>query len=261
MIELHNLHDIDFHINKIFVRMENWDDNVIHDYSSLGRVNNLIHIITSGNRSYTINGRSFVLKAGELLFIPHGTRYITRTIGKCAGIGICFELFSDSGSIELVRDVYHSWSDPYGDYLGIFSEMLDGASSHTSLHCMTLMWKLLDKMISEQDDLTLLGRMIAPAVTFIHEHFRENLHVSDYAAVCHLSESHFRRMFHEYTGMAPLEYRDSLRFDEAERLYTDGRTMTDIAEQLGFCDASYLRRLYKKRRGHDFRDCRLPKII
>ena len=39
--------------------------------------------------------------------------------------------------------------------------------------------------------------------------------------------------------MSPLEYRDSLRFEEARRLLSDGIPVSQIAEQVGFRDASY----------------------
>ena len=106
-----------------------------------------------------------------------------------------------------------------------------------------------------------LGRTMAPALRHLKLHYRENEPVSVYAAACRLSESHFRRKFLEYTGMTPVEYRDSLRFEEARRLYVSGMPMTQIAERVGFCDASYLRRLYKQRTGSHFRDYRSPEII
>jgi len=261
MLEIHNLREIDFSIKNIFIRREIWVNGVTHDYSAFGREKNLIHIITSGSRSYRTDGRSFVLHAGELLFIPDKTRYITTTVGSCSGIGVCFDLVSYDRIINVIPDVYSSRTDAYSNYIALFNEMMTVPNGHTSLHRMTLMWKLLDMMIAEHEDHSELGRMIDPAISFIREHYRENRSVGDYAAMCHLSESHFRRKFREYTGMAPLEYRDSLRFEEAEKMFSDGMTMTRIAEELGFCDASYLRRLYKRRTGRNFRDCKVPGII
>ena len=70
-----------------------------------------------------------------------------------------------------------------------------------------------------------------------------------------------RRHFSEHTGMTPLEYRDHLRFTEAKFLLSCGMTVTKAAEQVGFCDASYLRRIYKKRTGHALSEDSLPKIV
>ena len=116
-------------------------------------------------------------------------------------------------------------------------------------------------MIADMNNQSELERMIAPALHHLKLHYRENEPVSVYASACCLSESHFRRKFLEYTGMTPVEYRNSLRFEEARRLYASGMPMMQIAERVGFCDASYLRRLYKQQTGGRFRDYRSPEII
>ena len=260
-MEFHNLRETDFSIKNIFINRQNWKAGEIHDYSAFGRERNLVHLITSGSRSYHIDDRKFVLNSGELLFIPDKTKYITVTNGSCSGIGVCFDLAVGDKKLEIVRDVYHCRTESFSNYTQLFSELLAIPNGHASLHRMTLMWKLLDMLISEHEDHSELFKMISPAIGYIKEHCRENLAVADYAALCHLSESHFRRKFREYTGMSPLEYRDSVRFEKAEKLYSDGFTVTRIADELGFCDASYLRRLYKRRTGKNFRECKLPGII
>lgn len=262
MYELHQLTEMDFYLGNITIREETWSEKIAYDYSQRGRSQNLIHIITGGSRFYRIRNETMYLSAGELLLIPDGTRYYTDNHGVCSGIGICFDLCRGEENIALRQDIYHCWLDRHGEYTALFQEMTSSFSRvpHGHLHRKSLLWLLLDKMITDMENLSELGRLIAPALRHLKLHYRENEPVSVYADACRLSESHFRRKFLEYTGMTPVEYRDSLRFEEAKRLYAGGMSMVQIAEQVGFCDASYLRRLYRKRTGSHFRDYRLPEI-
>ena len=262
MYELHQLPEIDFFIRNISIREEVWTEETTYNYTQRGRSQNLIHIITGGTRYYRIGGETLRLTTGELILIPNGTRYYTVNSAGCSGIGICFDLCTTEGDIALRQDIYHCWPDRFGEYAALIREMTDNfsASPHGHLHKKSLFYLLLDKMIADMENISELGKMIAPALHHLKLHYRENEPVSVYAGACCLSESHFRRKFLEYTGMTPVEYRDCLRFEEAKRLYAGGISMVQIAEQVGFCDASYLRRLYKKRTGSHFRDYCPPEI-
>jgi AraC-like DNA-binding protein len=256
MIELNQLSDMDFSIDNIVIREEFWAPGTAFDYLERGRSQNLIHIITGGTRLYRVDGGTIRLKNGELLLIPDGTRYYTVGQDVCSGIGICFDLYHADSIVSVRPGVYHDWPDRYGEYLGLIREMNNSASGvrHGNLHIKALLWLLIDKMITDLGNLSEVGRMISPALRYLKRFYRKNDPISVYAGTCGLSESHFRRKFREYTGMSPLEYRDSLRFEEARRLLSDGIPVSQIAEQVGFCDASYFRRLYKKRTGFRFRE-------
>jgi len=262
MYELHQLPELDFYIRNISIREEIWSRETAYDYTQRGRSQNLIHIITAGTRYYRYGDETLCLSAGELILIPDGTCYYTTSYTACSGIGICFDLCTADENISLRQNIYHCWPDRYGEYTALIREMNGNFSEvpHGYLHRKSLLWLLLDKMISDMENLSELGRMIAPALRHLKLHYRKNEPVAVYADTCRLSESHFRRKFLEYTGMTPVEYRDSLRFEEAKRLYASGMSMVQIAEQVGFCDASYLRRLYKKRTGSHFREYRPPEI-
>ena len=63
----------------------------------------------------------------------------------------------------------------------------------------------------------------------------------------------FRKKFTEYTGRSPIQYRNELRFAEARRLYSEGLSINEIACELGFFDAGYFSKLYKKANGHSLK--------
>jgi len=262
MIDPISLTELEFAVSGIFVKRESWARGAAHDYSDHGRQDNLLHYIIDGSRTYQINGHEKILRPGTLIFIPEGTKYRTETRRPTSGIGICFNMHSHNGTpISLQHDVYTVENDA-SLYQSLFSDMEHTSEMHRSrLHQCTLLLQILDNLLMSLDARSAEGVQLSPAISYLQKHYKKNLPVSVYAAVCHMSESYFRRRFLEYTGMTPLEYRDHLRFTEAKFLLSCGMTVTKTAEQVGFCDASYLRRIFKKRTGHALSEICLPEIV
>lgn len=237
-----------FTVSNILSRSETWESGFVVDNSQAGRQHHLIHVITEGRRIYSTEDRDFAVEQGTVLLIPHGTRYITRTESVTSGIGVCFDL---SENIHLDPGVYCDWFDLRGEYLQLFERLHANAQFLTQdhLHCLSLLLRILDRMNRETANNASSRKLVEPFLRFIEDHYRENLSVKTYAEVCNLSESYFRSKFQESTGMTPVEYRDDLRFREARKMYAQGISISEIAEDLGFCDVSYFRKIYKKRCG------------
>ena len=216
-----------------------------------GRPKNLIHIITSGIRAYLYDGEEFELPTGTVLLIPEGTKYTTWAVGNCSGIGSLFS-FTDA-DISIKPGIYHDWNDEEVNYLGLFTRLNDSWLTDPAaiLHRKSLVMRILDHMANDLPTDRNAGQL-SDAVDFISSHFRENLPIADYAAACSFSESYFRRRFVERFGVSPIVYRNDLRFREVRRMCSEGVSLSKAAEAVGFCDASYLRRLYKKRFGVAF---------
>ncbi|MBO5021224.1 MAG: hypothetical protein J6D52_11220, partial [Clostridia bacterium] len=58
----------DFNISNIKVAKSYFETNDTTNYTKNGRKQNLLHLITGGEREYFINDRSFSLKNGSVLF-------------------------------------------------------------------------------------------------------------------------------------------------------------------------------------------------
>lgn len=77
-----------------------------------------------------------------------------------------------------------------------------------------------------------------------------HLTISDVAAECQLTPSHFARAFRRSTGVAPHEFLSQLRIDEAKRLMlTTKLPLADVALICGFGDQSYFTRVFSRNVG------------
>ena len=87
---------------------------------------------------------------------------------------------------------------------------------------------------------------IQPAVDFIHEYYSREIKISELAAACHMSESHFRRKFEECTRMTPGEYLNAYRIKKAcDMIRGNKGSMAEIAEMTGFLSISTFNRNFK----------------
>lgn len=70
--------------------------------------------------------------------------------------------------------------------------------------------------------------------------------VTDFAAFCGLSETHFRREFKNYTGRSPKDFMVSVRISKAKELLAQGNSIKETAISLGYRDVFYFMRQFKE---------------
>ena len=91
---------------------------------------------------------------------------------------------------------------------------------------------------------------IEEIITFIHEHFTENLNIDDLAARAMLSPYHFIRIFKKETGFTPHEYIINIRLNTAKYLLkTTDLSIKDICFHTGFSCESVFCAAFKKNVG------------
>lgn len=91
---------------------------------------------------------------------------------------------------------------------------------------------------------------VAPALTYVKEHYSEEIRIRDLAKVCSISESHFRRVFMECMNMAPADYVNVIRIREAGKLLLKSHaTMEEVAYRVGYGNVSTFNRNFKRMLG------------
>ena len=99
----------------------------------------------------------------------------------------------------------------------------------------------------ETDD-TEIRSILNAALLDMHTSFTVQRTNEEYARMCGLSKSHFIRLFHKCTGMAPQKYLTALAMREAKHLLKSNN-VSDTADILGYTDAFYFSRVFKKHIG------------
>lgn len=89
--------------------------------------------------------------------------------------------------------------------------------------------------------------VITPVLDYIHDNYMHNFTIADLADICHLSETHFRRVFSTIMGYTPLDFVMYTRIDKAcNLLRSTENSILSIAEQVGFHSISSFNRSFTK---------------
>lgn len=87
---------------------------------------------------------------------------------------------------------------------------------------------------------------IALALEHIDKSYMENLKMKELAASCNLSETHFRRLFVEYTGMTPSSYINLVRIRQAcGMMQKTSYSMEEVATRVGYASISAFNRNFR----------------
>jgi transcriptional regulator GlxA family with amidase domain len=92
--------------------------------------------------------------------------------------------------------------------------------------------------------------LIAKCQEWIAQHYDRGAPVAAMAALSGLAERSFKRRFAKATGVAPLEYVHTLRLEEAKHaLETTEAPIEQVANEVGYEDASFFGRLFRRKVG------------
>lgn len=92
--------------------------------------------------------------------------------------------------------------------------------------------------------------VVARCQEWAAQHYDREAPVQAMAALSGLPERTFKRRFAQATGMSPLEYVQTLRLEEAKQMLEAGEQPVEaIAVEVGYQDASFFGRLFRRRVG------------
>jgi signal transduction histidine kinase/CheY-like chemotaxis protein/ABC-type sugar transport system substrate-binding protein len=93
-------------------------------------------------------------------------------------------------------------------------------------------------------------RIVLKAMAFIHAHYAEQVSRRDIAAHVGLSERHLDRCFRQEVGVTPITYLNRYRVRQAKALLeAGGRSITEVAMEVGFSSGGYFTRVFRQEVG------------
>ncbi|WP_251026770.1 AraC family transcriptional regulator [Bacillus sp. ISL-46] len=92
-----------------------------------------------------------------------------------------------------------------------------------------------------------ISLQITKALSFIQTHYHEPITLDDIAAVSGLSRYYFIKQFQHQLNMTPVQYLTKIRIQKAaELLRTTSSSVTDVAAQVGYANANYFNKVFRK---------------
>lgn len=191
------------------------------------------------------------INAGELIFIPKNTVYTGIYLEENTEIKIIqFDLVSGTLPEYLSSPVKIELPEARELVEAFFRPVENRASSHP-FYYLSCLYHLLWQIDESDSIIPVKYQKLQVALSEITECWNKNPPVSYYAERCSMSEVNFRRLFKEYTGRSPIDYRNDLRLSNARNKLRSGEyNVSEVAELCGFSNLSFFIRLYKKKYGY-----------
>jgi AraC-like DNA-binding protein len=224
-----------------------------HSYRN-GRTKHGFILVLSGAMLFTLlqeDAGSLQAEQGQLVFIPQGTAYTGTYLEADTQIRIVqFDLSSGTLPSYLQRPSVLPLQGA-AELIGAFFLSSGRHPLGHPFYFLSCLYTLLWHLDEQCTRIPSKYKKLLPALSALSSDCTANLPVLHYAALCKMSESNFRRLFREYTGQSPVDYRNALRLNIARvRLQSGEYNVSEAANAAGFTNLSFFIRLYKKRYGY-----------
>lgn len=235
-------------------------------------------MVTRGSLRLQVNGAEYFLETGQGIFINrnllHGSMELTdggqyisinfpdRLLGFFPGS--CMErrwVLPYAGNYAFPVQLFSGGADweqkileQIGAAAGLLRPMEQGAEYRIAM-MLTEIWYQMISHVEGQIPFPTEGDVrrqerILRMLLFVQNHYGENLRLDEIAASADVSETECCRSFQKIVRMTPTQYLNNYRVSKAmEMLRTTERNVTEIAFAVGFNDANYFIRCFKKNTG------------
>ena len=219
------------------------------------RANHALVVRIGDEVTYTIEGgesRSSI--KGDVIYIPKGCTYTTTPdVDKNEYIIIYFEAEIENPHFQ----IYHL--EELNLAIDVCYAMMSSSTGGTQTDRLLItshFYKLLS-IVSASSEATALQseklKLIKPAIEYLGKNvFSPDFKISDLYQISGMSATYFRKLFFAYSGLSPVKYVMQKRLDMAKIIINEGDFfyIKDVALAVGYTDALYFSRIYKKYHGH-----------
>ena len=202
-----------------------------------------ISLCINGEITYNHKGKNYVSDKNHVIILPKGESYsIIRNVNGLFPL-INFDCLNSLGDKIISIPV-----DNMDIYISLYKKMKKFSIFDNKRQ---LLMSILYDILSHLSEEGLTPGVIAPAVSYIETNFHNhNLNNSELAALCHISESHFRKIFQNQFKMSPKQYIIDTRILKAKDLLIEGDLKIQaVCEKCGFTNQYHFCRLFKEKTG------------
>ena len=233
--------DNNFKITKI--RKQHWRKDQKYSCIKIPRQDFEILLVLQGEVLLRNNSEKIIASDRSVVFLPKGSVYEA-----------IFSEETENYIVSFDANEVHDWRFPVMliqcaplHCIECFDELVNESLSeaHTGLKSKGLFYLFIDSITNiaeiESDS---HRKLVTRTKELLYD---DKFSISEIAKECAVSESTLRHVFKEKTGLTPIEYRLSVKIKKAAYLLeSTDLTVTEISDSLGFFDAAYFSKVFKK---------------
>jgi len=270
-------------IGGLNIIIANYDDFVVplhsHDFDELV-------IVLGGTAEHEVNGETHTMTAGDVFVIKGNDKHSlsqTQNFLFC-NLAYMSQKLDISGSDLRKLSGYHALfvlepiyrkSNGYNSFLHLsglelpfitelvtsmekeYNSSLPASESMINAYFLQLVIFLSRKHSIMEAGVPSTIFSLASAISYIENHYTEDLNLRQLASIANVSVNHFLRLFKKTYNISPMGYLKRLRISKAcEKLKNTYLSISEISSAVGIPDSNYFSRLFKDRTGKSPREYR-----
>lgn len=265
-ISFDRIYETDYSLEQVIAFPQHFEQGGSFQTTDSGRPDSGLMYVSNCENIMTSDNKIFHAKIGQIVYLPQGYKYRA--------------YFSKSPNTSLNRDritdylINFTAKTPSGEDLALSDEIIVFTPNdstyfkemfeYTAKKCENAMYppamlkaavfELITEASKQFKGNAVFCKndvILTSAIKYISENcFKKEISVSELSEISHISESSLRRIFHTSLNMSPKEYINMLKIKRAKLLLKSGSlSVAEISRLIGFEDASYFSRFFKKQTG------------
>ena len=215
-----------------------------------GRLTHGFIFIIKGDAQYQFADETFTVREGEFIFLPKGSAF-SYAIAPGESFYTSINFHATLGTPR--ARVYSADICPNAHYIiQNFTEFWNFGTVCEKHQCNAMLYDLLScvsrfEHFGSEDNRKMA--LIAPAIEYMKYHvYDSNLKINKLHRLCGISDTYFRKIFQRKFNMTPQQYVSAQRIAHARAIIESGdyESLREISEAVGYTDALYFSKAFKK---------------
>ncbi len=255
IIPLSELYHYNYSLDVINALKQFWVNSKAFSCINSPKKTNMLTYLDNLKGEYTLkNGKKIIAGKGSLVYTPIGSEYSVRFFdfenNLSNTVGINFFIYDAYGENFILDNEIAVFS---GIDVRLPVEKIDSSSESLSPSPAVMkagLYDIFTLLSKKQDRISKKFEPIKKGIEYLETDISQTLSINEIAKLCNVSEIYFRKLFKEFSGRSPMEYRLTSKIEKAKKyLIYENLNVEEIALLLGFTDASYFCKQFKRHTG------------
>ena len=234
---------------------------VIKKGQGLVNVNLVTYTVNAGDVVFVFPGQLHSISQKDYSIMEYENILFKSSLIKSSGYDLCNDKFIQpllSGNLNIypVINSNFDFHDSLYSLINEIDKLCDKRPYAYQLAVKSYLFQIFYLLISNcgRNEIKPISKKalekIKTILSYVAEHFQDNISIEEIAGHCFYSKSYFMKFFKETMGMSFVQYLNDYRLEVAAKLLTTtSDDIINIAINTGFDNLSYFNRCFKKKYG------------